>query len=43
MKEKIKRKEIFYVLLLTLAVITPFISWYHKLDLQLKFKYVIIP
>jgi hypothetical protein len=29
--------------LLTLAVITPFISWYHKLDLQLKFKYVIIP
>ena len=43
MKKNFKRKEIFYVLLLTLAVITPFIPRYHRLDLQLKFKYVIIP
>ena len=43
MKEKITKKQILYLLMLTLAVCTPFLSWYHKLDLQLKFKYVIIP
>jgi len=43
MKEKFTIKEILYLLLLTLAVVTPFLPWYFKLDLQLKFKYVIIP
>ena len=43
MKEKITKKQILYLSLLTLAVATPFLPWYYKLDLHLKFKYVIIP
>ena len=43
MKEKITAKHIFYFLLLALAIFTPFLWWYLKLNLRLKFKYVIIP
>ena len=43
MKIKFTKKELFYLWLLTLAVVTPWLPWFYNLDLHLKFKYVIIP